>query len=187
MHYDQVSNAFRLSCFWSWFLPICISLLKLKCTCFKATLTNMYLCVIITVLSYPWRDVRLCVFTSIVGFSLAGSLLVPVVSWTIRHTLPIMAGRLTRTWKMELGMIYICTKGTFLYLKNLCFHALTCLEGPEILIVEISRSRSDTPHSGWRIDQLQRPLLDNTPKTHRKQTSMPPAGFKPAIPPSARP
>ena len=54
--------------------------------------------------SYPWYDVvRVCVFTSIVGFGLAESLPAPIVMWTIRHTLPLMAGRLTTTWKMGLG------------------------------------------------------------------------------------
>jgi len=70
----------------------------------------MYLCLITTVLSYQWYDdVHVCVFTSLVVFGLIESLLVPVVMWTERHTLPLMAGRLTRTWKMGLGMIYIRT------------------------------------------------------------------------------
>jgi len=64
----------------------------------------MYLCLITTVLSYPrYDDVRVCVFTSLVGFGLTESLLVTIVIWTERHTLPLMAGRLTRTWKMGTG------------------------------------------------------------------------------------
>jgi hypothetical protein len=52
-------------------------------------------------------------------------------------------------------------------------------------IIEASRSHSDTPDSvrtsGLVISPTQRPLPDNT---HKRQASMPPEGFEPAIPAS---
>jgi len=59
-----------------------------------------------------------------------------------------------------------------------------------LVIVEASRSHSDTPHSVgllWTSDQpSQRPLL-TTHATHNRQTSMPAAVFELAIPAGERP
>jgi hypothetical protein len=52
--------------------------------------------------------------------------------------------------------------------------------GQGLLIVEASRSHSFRYSSGRVISPTQRPLIiDNT---HKRQISMPPAGFKPTIP-----
>ena len=58
-----------------------------------------------------------------------------------------------------------------------------------LLIVETSRSYSDTPHSVgivWTSDQ---PDVETstTYNTHKRQTSMPPAGFEPTISAGERP
>jgi hypothetical protein len=57
------------------------------------------------------------------------------------------------------------------------------LVGHGLLIVEASRSHSDTQHTvvppGRMIGPTQRPLPKNTQLS--RQTSMPPAGFEPAI------
>ena len=83
--------------------------------------------------------------------------------------------------------LYLHLYGLFLIWKTLCFHALTNLVSPEYFVVEISRWRSDTPYLGREIDLSQRPLPDNTSKTHKRQTSIPQAGFEPAIPVSDGP
>jgi len=63
--------------------------------------------------------------------------------------------------------------------------------GQGILIVETSRSHSDTPHSVgllWTSDQLvAEDLYLTTHNTHNRQTSMPPVGFEPTVPASERP
>ena len=57
-----------------------------------------------------------------------------------------------------------------------------------LLIVKASRSHSDTPHSVGRVTSpSQRPLPDNTHKTHKRQASLLPAGFEPLISASERP
>jgi hypothetical protein len=65
------------------------------------------------------------------------------------------------------------------------------LVGLGLLIVEASRSHSDTQHSvglPWTSDPpLRRDLYLTTHNTHKRQTSMPPVGFEPTIPASERP
>ena len=56
------------------------------------------------------------------------------------------------------------------------------LVGQSLLVIETLRSRSDTPNSIgllWTSDQ---PVAEPLPNTHRRQTTMTPAGFEPAIP-----
>jgi hypothetical protein len=60
------------------------------------------------------------------------------------------------------------------------FHGSTALG---LLIVEISRSHSDTPHSVGLLWMSDRP---DTETTHKRRTSMPSAGFEPVIPASER-
>jgi hypothetical protein len=64
------------------------------------------------------------------------------------------------------------------------------LPGQVLLIIEASRSHSDTPHSVgllWPRDQpIARDLYLTTHKNTR-QTSMPPVRFEPTIPASERP
>jgi hypothetical protein len=63
------------------------------------------------------------------------------------------------------------------------------LVGKDFLVIEASRSHSDTPHSVgliWTSDQLERRDL-TTHNTHNRRPAMPPAGFEPAIPTSERP
>jgi hypothetical protein len=65
-------------------------------------------------------------------------------------------------------------------------------EAQGLLIVEDSRSHSDTPHMVgllWTSDQLGTEIFtwQHTTLATDRQTSMPPVGFEPAIPPSDRP
>jgi hypothetical protein len=65
------------------------------------------------------------------------------------------------------------------------YHCATAPLGQGLLIFEDSWSHSDTTHSValfWTSDQTKADLT--THKTHKRQISMPPAGFKPTIPAS---
>jgi len=65
------------------------------------------------------------------------------------------------------------------------------LVGWDFLITEASRSHSDTPHSiktplgDWSAQSRDFYLTTHT--MHNRQTSMPTAGFEPAIPANERP
>ena len=59
------------------------------------------------------------------------------------------------------------------------------LVGQGLLMVETSRSHSDTPHSVLLRTSDQPDLT--THNTHKRQTFLPPAGFEPTIPASERP
>jgi hypothetical protein len=65
------------------------------------------------------------------------------------------------------------------------------LLGQGLFIIEASRSHSDTPHSVGFLWTRDRPDAETstctTHDTHKRQTSMPPTGFEPAIPASERP
>ena len=65
------------------------------------------------------------------------------------------------------------------------------LLGQGLLIIEASRSHSDTPHSvgppGRGIGPTQRPVPGNTQHTEKTATHAYPVGFEPAIPASKRP
>jgi len=65
------------------------------------------------------------------------------------------------------------------------------LVGHGLLIIEVSRLHSDTPHTvglHWTSDQLvAETSTSTTHNTHKRQASMSPAGFEPAIPASERP
>ena len=66
--------------------------------------------------------------------------------------------------------------------NTLPFYGSRTLTDLGLLIVEVPKSNSDMPHSVrllWTSDQTAL-----TFKTHKKQTSKPPAGFGPAIPAS---
>ena len=64
------------------------------------------------------------------------------------------------------------------------------LVGQDLLIIEVSRSHSDTPHSSRnplkKCSAPRRDLNQTTHNTHNRQKSMTTAGFKPAIPGSER-
>jgi len=52
--------------------------------------------------------------------------------------------------------------------------------GQDLLIIEASRSHSDTPHSVgllWTSDQPDA-VTSITPNTHERETSMPPGGIR---------
>ena len=58
------------------------------------------------------------------------------------------------------------------------------LVGEGLLIIEVSRSYSGTPHSVWLLEERSarcRDLYLATHSIHERQTSMPPAGFEPAF------
>jgi hypothetical protein len=62
--------------------------------------------------------------------------------------------------------------------------------GQRLLIIEASRSHSDTPHSVgllWTSDQPDAGTSTWQHNTRKRQTSMPSMGFEPAIPASERP
>ena len=59
------------------------------------------------------------------------------------------------------------------------------LVGQGLLIIEASRSHSDTPPDEWSTRR--RDLFLTTHNTHKRQTSMPPVGFEPTISASERP
>ena len=66
-----------------------------------------------------------------------------------------------------------------------CFWCDSPPVGQALLIHKVSRSHT-THHSRWDssvrvISPSQRPLPDNTHKTHNRQTAMPPVGFEPTI------
>ena len=66
----------------------------------------------------------------------------------------------------------------------------TAAIGPGLLIVEASRSHSDTPHSFgllWTSDQPDAETSSWQYTTLKRQTSMPPAGFEPTILASEQP
>jgi len=75
--------------------------------------------------------------------------------------------------------------------KGFVYHGATALVDQGILIIEASRTHSDTPHSVgliWTSDQPDaRNLYLTTHNTHNRQTSMPPPGFEPTIPAGERP
>jgi hypothetical protein len=64
--------------------------------------------------------------------------------------------------------------------------AQASLVGQRLLIIETSRSHSDTTHSVglfWTSDQPDaKDFYLTTDNTHNRQTSVPPAGFETAIP-----
>jgi hypothetical protein len=65
------------------------------------------------------------------------------------------------------------------------------LEGQGLLIIQASRSHSDTPHSVGLLWTSDKPDAATSTwqytNTHKRQTPMSPAGFEPAIPASDRP
>jgi hypothetical protein len=72
------------------------------------------------------------------------------------------------------------------------FVAQQPLVGQGLLIIEASRSHSDTPRSVGRLWTSDQPdggtsTWQHTMLTRHRQTSMPPAGFEPAIAASERP
>jgi hypothetical protein len=66
-------------------------------------------------------------------------------------------------------------------------HGSTVVVGLGLLIVEVSRSHSDTPHLVGVLWKGRRDLFLTTHDTHKKRSSMPPAGPEPAVPVSERP
>ena len=68
------------------------------------------------------------------------------------------------------------------------YNGATASLGQGLLIVEASRSHSDTPHSvglPWTSDQ---PDVETSTSQHSQQTAIyAPAGFEPAIPASEQP
>ena len=73
--------------------------------------------------------------------------------------------------------------------KTFLSHGSTALVGLGLLIIEVSRSYSDTSHSVGLLWKSDRPGEETSTWQHTpsQQTSMPPAGFEPAIPASERP
>ena len=63
--------------------------------------------------------------------------------------------------------------------------------GQDVLIVQVSRLHSETPHSVgllWSSDQSEnRDLYLKTHDTHKRETFMPSVAFEPGIPASERP
>ena len=83
--------------------------------------------------------------------------------------------------------------GVFIHIKWIFLFTMTQqpLVGHGLLIFEDSRSHSDTPYTVGLIWKSDQPVAETstctTHNTHNRQTSMPSAGFEPAIPTSERP
>ena len=58
--------------------------------------------------------------------------------------------------------------------------------GQGLPIIEVPRSHSDTQHSAGPLWTRDQPDADTTHNTHKRKTSMPPAGFEPAFSASKR-
>ena len=87
----------------------------------------------------------------------------------------------------DIHFIFVLSTEKIVVKENIFFfHGSTALVGLDLEIVEVSRSHSDTPHSVgllWTSDRpLRRDLYLTTHSSHKRQTSMPAAGFEPAIP-----
>ena len=84
----------------------------------------------------------------------------------------------------------VVKEATFIYMCFLFFMAQHPLVGQNLVIIEASRSHSDTtlgrtPPDEWSARH--RDLYLQTRNTHTRQTSMPPGGFETTIPASERP
>ena len=106
-------------------------------------------------------------------------------------------------WKIQSINKFQFSFQTHVFWSNLPFFHNSChikgyffsmaqqpLVGQGFLIIEASRSHSDTPHLVglfWTNDKHDAETSTSTHNTHKRQTSMPPAGFKPTIPASERP
>jgi len=91
-----------------------------------------------------------------------------------------------------------CSSGTLRGTDTLTIYIITVffsmvqqsLFGQGLLLVEASRSHSDTPHSIgflWMSDQPDELTSTCTHSTHKRLISIPTVGFEPAIPASKRP
>jgi len=70
-------------------------------------------------------------------------------------------------------MIFMCSSSVEVFI----FHGWTDLVGLGLLIVEYSRSHSDTPHLVGLIWTGDRHIAETTHNTHKRLTSMPSALF----------
>jgi len=88
-------------------------------------------------------------------------------------------------------IITLLVPATRVVLNSIFFsHGSTGLVGQGLLIVEVPRSHSDTPYSVrllWTSDQDDAETSTWQHNTHKRQTSMLPAGFEPAISASEQP
>ena len=62
------------------------------------------------------------------------------------------------------------------------FHCTKPAAGQDLLIIEASRSHSDTPQSVGILRMSDQPDAETTWNTHKRQTSTPPAGIEPTNP-----
>jgi hypothetical protein len=82
------------------------------------------------------------------------------------------------------SLLFLCHSSHFTSSSSKC---ATAPSGPGPLIVEASRSHSDTPHLAgllWTSDQPDAEISTWQRSTHDRETFMPSAAFEPAIPAS---
>jgi hypothetical protein len=108
--------------------------------------------------------------------------------WWIGVKTKVASFKLT---KYDLATTYLDTVVSF-SLKGIFYSmARQPIVGQGLLIIEASRSYSCTPHSVGLLLTSGQPDAETdtyrTHNTHKRQTSMPPAGFESAIPVSERP
>ena len=70
--------------------------------------------------------------------------------------------------------------------KHIFFHSAITPSGPGPTLCEASRSHSDTTHSVGIFWTRDRPVAGNSNSQQTQKTSIPRAGFEPAIPASER-
>ena len=88
------------------------------------------------------------------------------------------------TWGMVIFRVNITVEA-----YNFFFHGSTSLEGLGHLVVEVSRSHSDTPQSVgllWTSDRLVADFYLKTHNTQKRETPITTTGFESAIPASER-
>jgi hypothetical protein len=112
------------------------------------------------------------------------------------HIISSYVQRIMRVWEPHRFLVktsfFIESLGIKLQMwLNLCisiflyFMAQQPLVGQGLLIIEASRSQSDTPHSVGLLWPAR--SRGTTHSTHKRQISMAPAGFEPALQASERP
>ena len=104
--------------------------------------------------------------------------------WTRIRIETALAGKITPNHRSPTSLHIECIN---YYTSINFFRGWTALVGLGLLIVDVTRSHSDTPHSAGLLWSSDRPVAETTHNIRNRQTFIPPTGFEPAIPASQRP